>query len=120
MNTDTQITKAIGAHGMWKSRLLSAISTGRLDTPVTTIERDDECDFGKFLHGPDLDAGEHASADYKKVRDLHAEFHKIAAEVARLAQTGRAADARTMVDNGRYATASGALTSAMMDWKRHL
>jgi hypothetical protein len=120
MTADAQINKAIGAHGLWRSRLLTAISTGRLDTPVATLERDDRCDFGMWLHGPDLDANAHASADYRTVRDLHAEFHKVAAEVAHLAETGKPAEARAMVDHGRYANVSGELTSAMMHWKQHI
>ena len=118
MNVE-EIDKAIGAHGMWKARLGSAIDTGRSDTTPEQVEPDNLCAFGKWLNA--LPATEHGSEHYKKVRSLHAAFHKEAAKVLRLATSGKKAEAKQSLDSGgSYATASANLTSAMMGWKKSI
>ena len=113
-----EIDKAIGAHGLWKSRLKMTIESSRIDTPVETIRRDDQSDFGKWLHGSTLTASDKATNHYKTVTGLHAEFHKTAARVVELALTGRKSEAETMmVLGGEYAVISAKLTHAMMNWK---
>jgi len=115
----SEIDKAIGAHGMWKSRLKQAIATGKADAPLDTIRADNACAFGKWLYGPSLSATEKSSAEFLKVRNLHAQFHKCAARVAELAQTGKATEAEKMLSGeGEFAMASHQLTQAMMDWKK--
>lgn len=114
-----EIDKAIGAHGMWKSRLKMTIESGRIDMPVDSIRRDDQCEFGKWLHGKTLTATDKASAHYKTVTDLHARFHKTAAHVVELALGGRKSEAETlMIFGGEYAVVSAKLTQAMMNWKQ--
>lgn len=115
----SEIDKAIGAHGMWKARLKQAIATGKADAPIDVIRKDNECAFGKWLYGPSLSAGEKGGAEYKAVRDLHAQFHKCAAQVAELAQGGKKAEAEAMLAlNGAFSMASHNLTQAMMNWKK--
>ena len=38
MSFKEEITKAIGAHGMWKAHLRSAIETGKTDASITDVE----------------------------------------------------------------------------------
>lgn len=110
-----ELDKAIAAHGMWKVRLKSAIDTGKIDTPVATIQMDNQCAFGKWLYGDTLTSVDKSSAQYKTVKELHAEFHKTAAQ---LATTGKKADAeKMMASGGGYNAVSAKLTSAMMAWK---
>lgn len=114
-----EITKAIGAHGMWKTRLKMAIATGKVDVPVETIGRDDQCAFGQWLHGGSLAPADKTSNHYTKVKSLHAEFHKTAARVAQLALGGKKSEAEAMMTmTGGYAVVSGQLTDAMMEWKK--
>lgn len=114
-----EISAAIGAHGMWKSRLRTAIDTGKIDTPIATISADNQCAFGKWLHGPTIPAGVKGSEDHRKIVSLHADFHRIAAKVADLSTQGKKDEARKMMDmNGEYASASAKLTSAMMEWQK--
>lgn len=84
-----EIDKAIGAHGMWKGRLKIAIDTGKVDAPVTTIRMDNQCVFGKWLYGTTLTSADKSSSDYQAVKTLHAEFHKVAAMVAELVESGK-------------------------------
>jgi hypothetical protein len=119
MATIEEIDKAIGAHALWKSRLRMTIESGRIDMPVDSIRRDDQCDFGKWLLGKDLGAADRETPEYRAVSDLHARFHKTAARVVELALSGRRAEAETMmILGGEYAAISDRLTEAMIDWKR--
>ena len=114
-----EIDKAIGAHGLWKSRLKMTIESSRIDTPVETIRRDDECDFGKWLHGSTLTSSDKATKQCQAVVDLHARFHQTASRVVELALTGRKSEAETMmISGGEYAVVSDELTRAMTEWKK--
>lgn len=110
-----QITKAIGAHGLWKTRLRDAVDTGRFTTPLAEVAADDRCEFGKWLHGAALTALR-ASADYENVVALHARFHEAAAEVANAVTRGDRSGAEARL-RGEFADVSAELTSAMMHWK---
>jgi len=95
-----EITKAIGAHGMWKARLRTAIDTGKSDTNVADAGKDNGCGFGQWLYGPTIEAAAKGGADFKEVQKLHAEFHKAAAQVLQLAFAGEE-------DRGRKITGAG-------------
>ncbi len=116
---EEQITAAIAAHAMWKQRLRIAIQTGATDISVETIRVDNQCVFGKWLYSDSIPPRVKQSPEYQKVLKLHADFHKVAARVAELAISGRAAEAETLMKvNGEYAIASAQLTQAMTDWKK--
>jgi hypothetical protein len=117
----TEIEKAIGAHGMWKGRLSLAIEAGKSATPVESIRMDNQCVFGKWLHGSTLTSVDRASHHFKTVKELHAEFHKTAARVMELALSGSKTEAlKAMSFGGEYASISARLTGAMMEWKKSL
>jgi hypothetical protein len=114
-----EITKAIGAHGMWKARLRTAIDTGKSDTNVADVGKDNGCAFGQWLYGPTIDAAARGGADFKEVQKLHAEFHKAAAQVLQLALQGKKTEAeKLLAQGGTFADVSAHLTSAMMRWQK--
>ena len=114
-----EIDKAIGAHGMWKTRLKMAIDTGAVDTPVETIRLDNQCALGKWLYGTTLNTQDKTTENYKSVQSLHADFHKSAARVAELALSGKKTDAEKMMSlNGEFSVVSGKLIGALMEWKK--
>lgn len=117
MTTTTmdQIKAAIGAHGLWKGRLLNAIDTGTCDCDQHKVARDDQCDFGKWLHGT-IDAALKATPNYAAVRDQHARFHKEAAKVLNFALAGQK-DAAKKALAADYAAASSELLRLLMAWK---
>ncbi len=116
-----EIEKAIGAHGMWKKRLANCIATGEIDVPVATIRMDNQCGFGKWLYGNSLSPQEKSSEHYHQVVALHASFHKSAAQVAELAQSGKTLEAKSMLlHGGEYVQISIQLTHAMQEWKKQL
>ena len=112
----SQITAAIGAHGMWKARLLNAIDTGKCDCDEAKAGRDDQCDFGKWLHTT-IDAGLKGDPLYGKVKLQHATFHQVAAKVLGLALRGKTVEAQQAVD-GDYAKVSAELVRLLSEWKK--
>lgn len=116
MSTTDAITKGIGAHGMWKQRILDAIKTGKSEWTPEIVCQDNQCEFGKWLYSCSTD--EKSSPHYSNVKNLHAEFHKTAAKVLTLAITNNKAEAEKEIAPGsEYINNSMALTKEMMAWK---
>lgn len=115
MSLQEEISKAIGAHGMWKQRLKQAIDGGSSEFTVERVKADNNCDFGKWLYS--LGDKEKGTANFKSVRELHADFHKVASDVLGKALKGDKTAATAAMD-GAFASASSKLTAAMMAWKK--
>jgi len=114
-----EINKAVGAHGIWKNRLKSAIDTGKSDVTPEVAAADNKCAFGKWLHG--LPEEMQNSPRCQNVKDLHACFHREAASILDLALSGekeKAAD--SLADGSAFSDTSTQLTEAMMEWKREI
>lgn len=117
MSLEDEIKNAIGAHGKWKKKLKSAVDTGEIDIQIPTIKADNQCSFGKWLHGPTITKKQMSSDHYQRVRELHAIFHEKASKVAELAVSGNKAGALRMLEvNGEFSVASAALTTSMLAW----
>lgn len=112
-----QLTHAVAAHGMWKARLKDAIEHGSSEFSPATVARDDQCEFGRWIHGG-IDPGARLSPHYTEVRRLHAEFHRIAGRILDLAVTGRTAEAHEQLGvSGEFAHASAQLTREVTAWR---
>ena len=119
MSTKDAITKGIGAHGLWKQRLLDAIRTGKSEWTPEVVCQDNQCEFGKWLYA--CSAEEKSSPHYNKIKSLHANFHKSASNVLKLALAGKKSEAEGAVGDGsEYKTVSADLTKEMMSWKSGL
>ena len=118
--TDTAaIDKAIGAHGAWKQKLTAAAEGNGGALKVETVRVDDACAFGKWFYSQE--GSFRASEMGKKVRSLHADFHRTAADVLELALAGRKAEAHAALARGsKFALLSSRLTTLMMEWKTSL
>lgn len=94
----------INAHVMWKQRLqklLDGTSEETLDPAVIGV--DNRCALGQWIYG---DGQNYREAEtFEEVRLMHADFHKYAAEVVSLYQTGKADEAKELL-NGNYAKLS--------------
>jgi len=111
-----EIMKAVGAHGEWKMRLKAAITNGKSEFQVSTVQKDNECPFGKWLYSSLSEVK--SSAEYESVRQLHAKFHTEAANVLDLALKGNKAEAeKSLESGGTFAQASTELTNALMAWR---
>lgn len=111
------ISDAVNAHTQWKIRLLDAAKTGGTELSPDTVGRDDQCAFGKWLHGP-LDPSVKSDTHYTKVLSLHAEFHKKAAGVVEMIKRGDGQSATAALGPGTpYALASANLVLELSRWK---
>jgi hypothetical protein len=114
-----QIDAAIIAHDQWKARLLAAIEAGSSEFQPDQVRADELCAFGRWLYQaePDLKGSLH----YERVRDLHARFHRAAADVLTLALSGRGPRALTSLEFGsEYASASVLLVDEMELWRAEI
>ena len=110
-----QINAAIGVHGMWKTRIRTAAQTGLSEWKPDFVDSSHNCDFGKWLDSFPEGAKQ---ADYKKVFALHADFHKEAARVLRMALNGKKEEAEKAISLGSpYEKLTVSLTKAMMEWR---
>jgi methyl-accepting chemotaxis protein len=116
MSFEEEVTKAIGAHGVWKMRLRTAINTGKTDANAADVAKDNACAFGQWLYGPTISASARTSPDYAAVRKLHADFHKCASKVIEHVGHGDKTQADAVMA-GDYTKVSHELTAALTKWK---
>jgi hypothetical protein len=115
----SELTKAIGAHGEWKRRLATAISTGTDVSTPAKVRSDSLCAFGEWLYKADTATA--TDLHYAGVKDLHGQFHQTAADVLILAIEGRKDDAeKAMAMGSHFAAVSAKLTNAMMAWRNSI
>ena len=96
---EVQVQAAVRAHTMWSRRLADAIESGKSDFNPSTVALDDQCVFGKWMHG----GGATSFPDralYEKVLSLHARFHKAAGSVLQLALARKVDEARNAMAPG--------------------
>ncbi len=116
MVTKQDLDAALHAHMQWKIRIEGAISEKRSDFQPEVVKKDDACEFGRWLHTRPVDVMN--TDHYRKVKALHAEFHRVAGSLLDLALSGRAPDARKGLDaGGEYRTITGKLILAINTWK---
>lgn len=113
MNFDEAIT----AHSQWKIRLQSVVSgTSKENLDPAVVGVDDRCALGQWIHG---EAKAHAALrEYAELVSEHAAFHKAAAEVLRLAQSGMAATAAQSILEGSFHHASIRTINAIRHLRR--
>lgn len=97
---------AIDAHMRWKTRLENYIQAiSEEDLKVEVVSRDDQCQLGRWIHGP---GGErYAEIDvFDDMKRAHAEFHRCAGTVLAETQAGRRKEALALLVRGDYVRAS--------------
>ncbi len=112
-----QINEAIGAHGMWKLRLKTAIRTGQSDITPFAAGCSDRCKFGQWLEGTELSPAIRSGVPYSVIKRLHADFHRSAGSVLQNALSGRKSEAEAALD-GEFTEKSDKLVRALTKWKR--
>lgn len=116
-----EISKAMDAHTLWRTRLELAIENSEIDVPLEIIKTDNNCAFGKWLYGDKITGEIKNSSTYKEVLNLHAKFHQEAHKVADFALQGKKADAIALLDmHGTYNETSKALMQLLIKWRKDL
>jgi hypothetical protein len=113
-----EVVKAIVAHSQWKQYLKKAIETGSSEFKPAVVGSDNQCEFGKWFYA--LPAAQRSSAQATKIKELHASFHKEAAQILTQALTGHKEDAQmAMGFKSSFAKISGELVNCLTDWKEN-
>jgi hypothetical protein len=121
MSLHDEIRKAIGVHGVWKSRLMTAIEAGKSEFVPDKVCKDNLCDFGQWLHGTSLPPEVKKMPEFETCRRLHADFHLAAAEVLRLAISGKKPQALAAIGPAtKYANVSSDLTRTLSKWAKQV
>jgi hypothetical protein len=119
MLTTEAIDAALVAHGHWKQHLQDATAAGWSEFSPDDIKRDDICQFGRWLYS--LPPEVKGSKDFVHVKELHAEFHRIAGNILALAIAGQRDEALKMLaPGGGYGGVSGRLVIALENWKSRI
>jgi methyl-accepting chemotaxis protein len=86
----------IGTHVLWKKRLVALLDgTSQESLDPAAIGVDNKCALGKWIYG---DGQSFASAStFETVRSMHAEFHRLAAQVVSLHQAGKKDEAEHLL-----------------------
>jgi hypothetical protein len=113
------LEQAIAAHVHWMTLLRQAVLDAVSGINVDSIAAHNQCEFGKWLHGPGLSADDRLTDDYLEVWRVHAEFHELARRIVELATAGQMVEANTLL-YGEYMTVSGKLVLAMRSWQERL
>lgn len=82
-----KIEAAIKAHIGWFEKLRSAIAAGKSDFNPSIVVMDNQCEFGKWIYSDLKNICDQAK--YDRIKILHANFHKKASEILKLAIDGK-------------------------------
>jgi len=113
------IRTAIGAHGVWKLRLKTALNTGKTDLQPDVLCRDDQCEFGRWLYGPTIPAEVRSGPCYEDVRKKHADFHKTLSDIVGEHLKGNSEASKKLLE-GAFEEKSKILTHKMQSWVQEL
>lgn len=107
---------AVAVHQKWKIRLGMAIEGHAKESlDPATVERDDQCDLGKWLHGEGR--VHQGREEFQPLVAEHAGFHKHAAKVLRIAMRGDREGAKAELD-GPYYQQSQKVVMAILKLKK--
>ncbi len=115
MSAPVQVLNAITQNLAWKMKLRNAVQQGRSEITVDDACRDDRCEFGRWVNRTPPDAENQAR--HKQAVSAHKRFHEAAGQVLSLATTGKADQARLLLEgNGNFESASNELTKLLETW----
>ena len=102
------LQQAITSHSHWKYNLQQAIKTGKSQATVDEAKNAHLCELGKLL---DSAVGK-TLPDYAELTKIHQDFHEEAADILKLALTGKQSEAQTRMKLGSY---FGQLTAKLVN-----
>jgi len=126
-----ELDNAIAIHAAWLKNiktavLVSSTMSNKNSDPkrniktIEKIESDHQCAFGKWLYETSESESKNNSY-YKKVVDLHAQFHQQAASILSLAFEGNKSEANTLIaDDSDFVQCSKQLIETLEEWKSTL
>lgn len=104
--------KAIQDHTEWKVRIKGLIDGKRMGhLNLHEVSSDNQCELGKWIQEMDKKMG-HTYA-LSRLRSFHKEFHAVAGEAVRLAQSGELEQAKAIL-SGEYARLSREVVNSLL------
>lgn len=108
---------AIRAHSAWKLKLSQYISKPDGSLNPSEIQKDHQCDLGKWIFGEGSKFSKFP--EYEKLKSEHAKFHQCAAEVVKKADSGQSVSEEVALGSkSQFAVASNAVITAIMAMRR--
>ena len=110
---------AIKAHANWRLRLSTYCQGNPKETGVDTqtLGQDNACDLGKWLYGE----GQRYASDprFGELVNIHTAFHRHAAEIAAMAQSGKRKEAETLINSNdsQFAKTSVQVVGILMKFR---
>ncbi len=105
-----RIQAAITVHFEWFNRLKAVVAHGSSAFKPEIVRTDNNCDFGKWVHS-DMRTVCPNDQVFNEIRQVHAEFHKLAADILTMALRGdKEAATKEIEIGGKLASLSGRLT----------
>lgn len=112
MITREEIDAVLAAHAAWKTRFHDFL-VGRTGLDIATLGTTDHCAFGNWLER--YGAKYLKPAQFEEIDALHAEFHRVAAEVAEKLKRHDFAGAHALIaQGGKLDQASSALAARLL------
>lgn len=109
--------KAIDVHVQWKDKLAAYIANPDRSLKSATVELDDRCELGKWLHGEGRKNCK--LPEFEKVVSDHARFHKAAGDIIRKADSRQLTKGEVALGaKSEYATISNAVVGSLLRLKR--
>ena len=108
------IDDAIASHLAWADKFEVAIASGEVSEGMRVAGYDDLCEFGKWLYSLD-DSVKHQAA-YRKVKDLHYQFHSVSGQVVELMNSNAFSKAQQLIESS-YGIISAQLLQALREWQ---
>ena len=112
------LEEAILSHERLKHDVRRFVEVGENALKFRKLHVDGDCSFGKWLVKRELPLKVKSSVEYKNVRRLHSEFHRVAAQAVSLASHDKMAEALQLIGVGsKFVRTSNCLRLAMICWR---
>ncbi|MEQ1884381.1 MAG: CZB domain-containing protein [Bryobacteraceae bacterium] len=107
---------AIQSHIAWKRTLADYLIQPNGSLRPAEVGADNRCELGKWIHGNSAALG--TQTEYQELKSKHAEFHRCASDVVRMADSGQSiSEEIALGSNSGYSQASIAVVRALMKMK---
>jgi len=111
--------QAIAAHSAWKRNLADYFKKLDGSLKASEIALDNKCPLGQWIHG---EGSRHSKLpEYSTLKNEHARFHRVAAEVVRRADSGQSVSEEISLGSGsEFVKASSAVVMAIAAVKKRV
>lgn len=108
---------AIHAHSAWKTKLSAYLRKPDQSLRSGDVRPDNLCELGRWIHSAPSTVA--ATPEFKQLREQHARFHRAAAAIIDMANSGKPTTEATALGSGsEFSEASRNVVTMIMSLKR--